>query len=83
MIFVLALVTIMSVAGPAAAAERPDDLIEQWYVARDVCRGPVGAAREAACIEHNKLEAQIKSMGWCYGVPLGFTVDHRWRPCGK
>jgi hypothetical protein len=67
---------------PQQAPAVVKDLIQQWYINNDECRGGTDARQiEIACRFRDKVQEQIEAYGWCYGEYATSGADANWTVC--
>ncbi len=79
-----------SPTGNSSASTAPDDeehvnaLKKREDQLNDKCRGGSGddPATEKACDDRDKVFAQLKDAGWCWGTPDQIEADKTWVKCG-
>lgn len=71
---------------PAVAPRRSSEqLIEEWDMADEDCRGGSGddPATQEACEQRTALSEQLEKAGWCFGKKSQARSAYRWHKCGK
>lgn len=85
LLFTLAFIPMLASASPRYAGDAIQPLIEKSDVLNDQCRGGSGDKKETldACYDRDKVIAEIKSRGWCYGGEYQIQANKEWRPCAS
>lgn len=84
-IFVIGFALTFATNALASAVSSPDALFAQEDKLNDRCRGGSGddPNTQKACDARDKIDAQLKQMGWCWGHAGQIEADKKWEHCSR
>ena len=67
------------IASPVMAAGRPTELLREYTIANELCRGGPGdsPSTDKACDLREMISLKLRRSGWCFGRP-GEDGAHMW-----